>query len=227
MEKNQLISALSQVPELVEQTKTLHGDVVILAEGLKNRVQAEIPEDEIHKASERIAARVSNTKCALPDTEMISRDIAGQVASAVHSSVTEAVKEAIDETPVRHEHYHTTGLELMKHADETMRRRMCLALAALAAACIMGFIVLYSHFNSEEHLGKEYAEICFSRYATAAEKEALTEDCYSVAFLPKDLSSNKALLKQRIKQNRKIIKQRKQEAGADDGKFSIETTLER
>ena len=95
------------------------------------------------------------------------------------------------------------------------------------SVCLIGAIALHSHINSKLYLGKEYAEVYFSEYVTDSDRQALRESCYSISFIPKELSSNKALLKQRIKQNRMILKQREQEARANDGKFSIETPLVR
>ena len=227
MENNQLLSALSKVPELVEQSKANRDDIVLLAEGLKKRMQAEIPDIEIQRLCEKVAERVSKTKCATPDTAEISRDVAKEVADLVHPLVTEATKDAIASTPLRHEHYHTTAIEMMKYADEKVRRVAYISLAALMSVCLIGAIALYSHINSKLYLGKEYAEVYFSEYVTDSERQALGESCYSISFIPKELSSNKALLKQRINQNRMILKQREQEARANDGKFSIGTPLVR
>ena len=227
MENNQLLSALSKVPELVEQSKANRDDIVLLAEGLKKRMQAEIPDIEIQRLCEKVAERVSKTKCATPDTSTISRDIAEQIAAIVHSQVAEATKAAIESTPLKHEHYHTTGIELLKHADKKVQRRYYILLAALMSVCLIGAIALHSHINSKLYLGKEYAEVYFSEYVTDSERQALGESCYSISFIPKELSSNKALLKQRIKQNRMILKQRELDARANDGKLTIGTPLVR
>lgn len=231
MENNEIISALGQVPELVKATKTLleaqEKTNAVLAEGQKERVLAEIPESAIDKVADAAADRVSRTKCATPDTIEISRNVAKEIANIVYSSVVDAAKTAIENTPMKQEVQHTFGIEMIQYANKEARR---LAYSALALAIIFGVgsvITIATITNGKEHLGKEYAEVYFSKYTTESERQALGESCYTISFLPKELSSNKALLKQRIKQNKMILKQREQESRANKGKFSTETPLVR
>lgn len=236
-ENNELVKALSQVPELVKTTKIGFAEsdkkIGILSEAMRKRVQAEIPSSEIEKVSEAAANAVSRTKCATPDTDEVSRLVAGNITRFLTESVravaTEAVKEAVEGTPVKVEHHHThTTLGYMCQMAEETLRNWILALGVYS--CIISIIVgiiAYSYFNGEKHLGEQYAKIYFSKYTSDAERKMLDANTYTVGFMPCEFDKTPKLVKQKIKRNLLILSQREVEAKANKGKFSTKVPLER
>ena len=236
-DNNEIIKALGQVPELVEKTERVLEDsdkkFRILAEATQKRMQAEIPSSEIEKVSDAAATAVSRTRCAAPDTNEVSRIVAGNITrfltESVKSVATEAVKEAVEGTPVKIEHHHThTTLRYMCQMAETTLRNWIIGLAIYSFILSFAAILIgYTYFNGDKCLGEQYTEIYLSKYTTDAERKMLIKDTYTVAFIPKEFSKTPQLVKQKIKHNQQIIRQREMEANANKGKFSTDVKLER
>ena len=236
-ENNELIKALSQVPELVEASKMVLAEnekkFGILSEAVQKRVQATIPENELEKISDSASAAVSRTRCATPDVSEVSRCVADEImkniSTVTTNVVTEATKSAISGMQLKVEHHHThTTLGYMCQMAEATLRNWILALGIYSCIItIIGGIIAYSYFNGEKYLGEQYAKIYFSKYTSDAERKILGIDTYTVTFLPKEFDRNPALVKQKIKRNKQILLQRETEAKANKGKFSTKIPLER
>lgn len=236
-DNNEIIKALGQVPELVETTKRVLAEfekiIKILGEVGQKRVQAEIPSTELEKISKAAMGSVAQTRCATPDTSEVSRHVADNItkffSESVRGIITRSVKDAVADTPVTVEHHHThTTLRYMCEMAEETLRNWILGLAIYGVIItIAGFIFAFSFFNGEKHLGAQYADIYFSDYTTEAEKKMLNADTYMVGFIPNEFSYNPQLVKQKIKRNRQIIRQRKLEASTKSGRFSVNPSLER
>ena len=92
MENKDIVEALEQVPALVKAAETFKatsGHIVSsLADAVKQRPQAEIPESELQK--------ISQTPCAPPDVDSFSKALVEKVAGDIGSTIKEKVDKAID-----------------------------------------------------------------------------------------------------------------------------------
>ncbi len=86
MENKDIVEALEQVPALVKAAETFKatsGHIVSsLADAVKQRPQAEIPESELQK--------ISQTPCAPPDVDSFSKALVQKVAGDIGSTIKEA-----------------------------------------------------------------------------------------------------------------------------------------
>lgn len=236
-DNNEVIKALGQVPELVEKTERVLEDsdkkFRILAEATQKRMQAEIPSFEIEKVSNAAANAVSRTRCATPDTDEVSRLVAGNITKflteSVKSVTIEAVKEAVEGTPVKVEHHHThTTLRYMcQMAEKTLSNWILALLIYSLFLTFTGILIGYTYFNGENYISEQYAKIYFSKYTTDAERNMLDANTYTVGFMPREFGKTPKLVKQKIKRNQQILSQREAEAKANKGKFSTTVPLER
>lgn len=236
-ENNEIIKALGQVPELVEKTERVLEDsdkkFRILAEATQKRIQAEIPSSEIEKVSNAAAAAVSRTRCTTPDTNEVSRLVAGNIArfltESVKSVTTEAVKAAVEGTPVKVEHVHTHTT--LKEMSEMVEKKLFNCIIGFAIYSFIltfaGILFAYSYFNSKYYLGEQYTEIYCSKYTTDTERKMFKADTDTIVIIPREFDNAPKLVKQKIKRNKQILKQRKAEANANKGKFSTKILLER
>ena len=82
MENKDIVEALEQVPALVKAAETFKatsGHIVSsLADAVKQRPQAEIPESELQK--------ISQTPCAPPDVDSFSKALVQKVAGDIGST---------------------------------------------------------------------------------------------------------------------------------------------
>ena len=236
-ENNELIKALGQVPDLVEISNRILEEnqkkFSILAEHLKRRNEAIIPEDEIMKIIKVVKATIENTPCATPNIDDASRLIANRTLSIMQGEVKDTIRstiiETVKSTPVKleHVHSHTTLKEMCEMAETKLRDILIFFIAtSLVLTLILGGIYV-RHLNSEVYIGGQYREIYSSKYITPSEKENLGQGCYYVYFLPKEFSESPRIVKQQIRRNYEIIKQRKKEAKLNNGKFSTEIKIER
>lgn len=233
MENNQILEALAQVPNLVEATKkVVECNATLMkqySDLLAKRMEAEIPASEISK----VTSAVANTRCAKPDLSDVAPAVASSVIRSLTSSMRETTSECIhkafEDTPVKveHIHAHTTLRHLTKMAEGALRNWI----VGLACACgILICIVAggcYEYFNSPAYLGRKYCDVCFSRYTTEDEREALKADCYSVSFVPREFKKNRKLIKEKIRRNEAILTQRQVEAEKNKGAWTTRTPLER
>lgn len=236
-ESNEIVKALGQVPELVENSRRIINEnekkIMILADGLKKRMQAEIPSSEIEKITAATTAAVSRTRCASPDTEDVSRTVADNISKQIVASVktitTEAVKEAIKDSPVKveHQHVHTNLMYAYQSSDDTLRKWILgLGIYSLLVT-LVGILGSYLYFNSALYIGAEYEDVYLSKYTTEAERAMLKSNTYSVSFVPTEFDKTPELVKQKIKRNKQILSQREMEDRANKGHFSTKVPLER
>ncbi len=237
MENNEIIKSLGQVKELTERAKNVLEDsdkkFRILAEAMQMRMQAKIPSSEIDKVSAAVADAISRTKCATPDISEVSQSLADDVfkkiSVIVGGTVKDAVMTAVADTPVKveHNHTHTTLGYMCQMAEKTLRNWIIGLVIYCTVLSIAGTVIAIDYLNGDKYLGKEYAEIYFSKYTTDAEKKTLNTNTYIVAFMPREFNRTPKLVKQKIKRNQMILSQREAEAKANRGKYSTKVPLER
>ena len=115
MENKDIVEALEQVPALVKAAETFKatsGHIVSsLADAVKQRPQAEIPESELQK--------ISQTPCAPPDVDSFSKALVQKVAGDIGSTIKEKVDEALEGATVKVQHTHSYCIEkdLKEFAD--------------------------------------------------------------------------------------------------------------
>lgn len=215
---NQILEALSQVPELVEATKTANKinqeQSKLLAEIAQRNVHAEIPGSEIEKITSAVEEKVKSTACNLPETNELAQQIADRVLNRVNDTIATSVEETVRRTPVtlEHHHTHTTTYALSQYADESSKKwlRILTIICGLLLTIIIGGT--YWFLNSEYYLGREYAELCHSKYATETEKDNLWENITVISLLPKDYKKNPERIKTVIKQYKSTFDERKKQA---------------
>lgn len=86
---------------------------------------------------------------------------------------------------------------------------------------------LFHQYHGEAYWGEQYKSIIASEYVMDSEKDALCNDCYYTGVLPKGFRNNKSFYKNRIKQNKLIIKERKRQAKSNNGKYTTTPSIER
>ncbi|MBR0531007.1 MAG: hypothetical protein IJJ96_00205 [Bacteroidales bacterium] len=235
MENNEIAKALGQVPELVARTDTLIEDNArkdeIIGRLLQSRMKAEIPDSEVEKVVHAASTAVARTRCATPDAVGIGSEVASfikeDIRDSLHDVVVNTVRESIKDIPVEHIHTHTTLRQLTKMAEEKLNNWI----EGLAIACASLFIMMISLFlgyiNSEEYLGSRYVNVINSKYITTDETKALMKGTYYVGIMPKEYSKNRRIIRQRIRRNEEILRQRRKEARANKGNYSTTIPLER
>ena len=110
MENKEIIDALTQIPALIKAADTYKETsshiIATLAEAVKQRPQAVVPESELIKLKQVI----STTRCALPDVNHISRELArkfsNEAASAMGPIIREKAAEALKGASVTVNHVH-------------------------------------------------------------------------------------------------------------------------
>ena len=171
MENKDIVEALEQVPALVKAAETFKatsGHIVSsLADAVKQRPQAEIPESELQK--------ISQTPCAPPDVDSFSKalvqKVAGDIGTVIKNKVNEALKGAT--VTVQHTHTHSYCIErdLKEYADTRLwNRSIAFGLTSVVLAAIIVIIAIV-HYNSANYWGKQYYEIYSSPYLTKRRKK--------------------------------------------------------
>ena len=196
MENKDIVEALEKAPELVKAAETFKatsGHIVSsLADAVKQRPQAEIPESELQK--------ISQTPCAPPDVDSFSKALVQKVAGDIGSTIKEKVDEALEGATVKVQHTHSYCIEkdLKEFAD--------IRLVAIIV------IIAIVHFNSETYWGKQYYKVYSSPYLTKKEKEKISRDVHTIAILPNEFNKDPKRVKEQIKKSKAILKERKKEA---------------
>lgn len=230
---NKILEALSQVPELVETTKTMqeiHGEQSkMLGELAKRNVNADIPESEIEKVTIAVEETVKNTPCALPDAADVVKLVSEGVITQVQTAVATAIEEKVKSTPLKLEHHHThaTTYDMARLANDWAQKWL---ITLLILCCMLALVVIggaYWYYTSEQYWGKEYSDVFYSDYTTEKEKELMWNNVYAVGMLPKEYHSNPEYVKAKIKQNKTVLKKRREQAANNSGKFKIGVPLER
>jgi hypothetical protein len=212
MENKDIVEALEKAPELVKAAETFKatsGHIVSsLADAVKQRPQAEIPESELQK--------ISQTPCAPPDVDSFSKALVQKVAGDIGSTIKEKVDEALEGATVKVQHTHTHSYcierDLKEYADTRLwNRSIAFGLTSVVLAAIIVIIAIV-HYNSETYWGRQYYEVYSSPYLTKEEKEKLSRDVHTIAILPNEFDKDPKRVKERIKKSKAILKERKKEA---------------
>lgn len=230
---NSILEALAKVPELVETTKTIIDQNekinVIYGKALEQRAQAEIPNEEVDKVVRSVIDGVQHTRCAPPDVTRSSALIAQGVLNRTQEAIEEAVRETIKNTPItlEHHHTHTTALGLVQFAEEKTKNLLTLGWILVGILLLWVGIAVFWYYRSDLYWGTQYYEVANSQYITEAESDMLWENIYAKSILPKEFKTNPSHVKAKIKQNKKVLKQRQRKGKDKNGKFSTPVPLER
>jgi hypothetical protein len=223
-----LLKALGQLPDLVDAAKTYKETndktVSTLSTAIKERPKAIIPESEMS----RLKCNILQTPCALPDTDGVAAQIVEYVRECMPAIVREEVKKALGETKVtmvhKHEHYSLGNLWSIVN-DVTKRwiagLAITVAILLVALACCVDYAL-----TSELFLGKSYREICNSEYITKEERDAMIKDVYAVSACPRKYEGRPKALRDKIRQNKAILRERKSRAMYENDKFPTEPRVE-
>ena len=210
MESKELVDALVQIPDLVEAAKTLKeslGHVISsFADALKKRPQAEIPDSELQK--------IAATPCAPPQMDSVVKDFANKVVGAIEPIIKDKVNEALKGATVTVQHTHSYCIEkdLKEYADIRLwNRSIAFGLTSVVLVAIIVIIAIV-HFNSETYWGKQYYEMYSSPFLTKEERQAIQRASHTIAILPDEYDKSPKRVKEIIKKNKVILKERKKEA---------------
>ena len=209
MENKDIVEALEQVPALVKAAETFKatsGHIVSsLADAVKQRPQAEIPESELQK--------ISKTPCAQPDVDSFSKALVQKVAGDIGSTIKDKVDEALEGATVKVQHTHSYCFErdLKEVADMRLTKRcMIFGLASFVLTSIIAIIAV-THYNSDVYWGKQFNKVYSSPYLTEEERELIQRNYYTVAILPSEYHNDPPKAKEQLKRTRSILKKRKKE----------------
>ena len=223
---NELITAVKQLMEkvraLIESNRERD---TVFAKILQERQKAVIPEEELAK----IKSTIAQTPCAAPNPELLSEKIATGVVSVVKKDIQEAIEEKISTMRINidHHHYHSKIWDVKDILEKDVRNWLitlsilCFLLAASLAGCLL------KYYNSDEYWGRQYYDIIRSDYILKSEKEILIHDCLPTGVLPKEYYDNAQYAKNKIKQNKMVIQERRRNANAKDGKWKATVPIER
>lgn len=212
MENKDIVEALEQVPALVKAAETFKatsGHIVSsLADAVKQRPQAEIPESELQK--------ISKTPCAPPDVDSFSKALVENVAGDIGSTIKEKVDKALEGATVKVQHTHTNSYciekDLKEYADIRLwNRSIAFGLTSLVLVTII-VIIAIAHFNSEAYWGKQFYKVYSSPYLTEEEWDNISRDIHAIAILPNEFDKDPKRVKEQIKKSKAILKERKKEA---------------
>jgi hypothetical protein len=210
MENKDIVEALEKAPELVKAAETFKetsGHIVSsIADAVKKRPQAEIPESELLK--------ISQTPCAPPDVDSFSKALVQKVAGDIGSTIKEKVNEALKGATVTVQHTHSYCIErdLKEYADIRLwNRSIALGLASVVLVAII-VIMAIVYYNSEIYWGRQYYEVYSSPYLTDEEWDKISRDVHTIAILPNEFDMDPKRVKEQIKKNKGILKERKKEA---------------
>ena len=212
MENKDIVEALEKAPELVKAAETFKetsGHIVSsLADAVKKRPQAEIPESELQKISE--------TPCAPPDMDSFSKALAQKIAGGIGTLIQDKVNEALKNATVSVQHTHSYCIErdLKEIADIRLwNRSIAFGLTSVVLAAILAIIAI-AYYNSETYWGKQYYKVYSPPYLYQEERETLSRNCRTIAILPTEFEKNPKRVKEQIKKNKNILKERKKKQKA-------------
>jgi len=220
MENKDIVEALEQVPAFVKAAETFKatsGHIVSsLADAVKQRPQAEIPESELQK--------ISQTPCAPPDVASFSKALVQKVAGDIGSTIKEKVDEALEGATVKVQHTHSYCIEkdlkefadiekdLKEFADIRLwNRSLAFGLTSVVLVAIIVIIAIV-HYNSDAYWGKQFYKVYSSPYLTEEEWVNISQDIHAIAILPNEFDKDPKRVKEQIKKSKAILKERKKEA---------------
>ena len=227
MDDTQLIlTALSQVPDLVEAAKTYKdaNDKAIntISTVVKQQPEAIIPDSEMTKLKNNI----SQTRCALPDTDEFTKKLAEQVYKIIAPTIQKEIKSAVGATDItiNHEHTHRHhSIAGFWNIVNDVAKKWIIGLSVFSVVSF-GALAYCVHYirSSELFLGKRCLEIYESKYVTDNEKKEMSKNFYSVALYPKKYQDCPQALRERISKNKAIIYERVLQACFKNGKFNTD-----
>ena len=221
-----ILTALSQAPDLVEAARTYKetNDKAIntISNAVKQQPKAIIPDSEMTKLKNNI----SQTQCALPDTEEFTKELADQVYKIITPSIRAEIKSAVGATDItinhEHKHRHYAYSASFDMINDTAKKWI-IGLIIFAVVSV-GAFAYWVHYvrNSELFLGQRCLEIYESKYVTDQEKKEMFKEFYSVALYPKKYQDSPDALRERISKNMKIIKDREFQSLFKKGEFNTD-----
>jgi hypothetical protein len=234
-ESNDILKALGQIPELTEAAKRiLAADEEfkkLVAEILKQRMQAEFTPEERQSIIADIIEVIKETPCAMPDLDAMSEKFADKAAAAFTQKLDKGIKDKIDDAfenaKVRHVYSFIRPQDLLDVMEPRAKKWTVVATALCAVLLLIITVSGVARHHSDEHYGKLYLEVVTSEYTTDEEHEMLRKNTIPLSALPSEYRENSKLVRQHIKRNQEILKQRKKEAKVNDGAFSAKIPLER
>ena len=223
MENKDIVEALEKAPELVKAAETFKetsGHIVSsIADAVKKRPQAEIPESELLK--------ISQTPCAPPDVDSFSKELVQKVAGDIGSTIKEKVNEALKGATVTVQHTHSYCIErdLKEYADIRLwNRSIAFGLASVVLVAIIVIIAIV-YYNSEIYWGRQYYKVYSSPYLTDEEWDKISRDVHTVAILPNEFDKDPKRVKEQIKKSKAILKERKKDARSTSMDIKVSHTL--
>ena len=224
-----ILTALSQAPDLVEAARTYKdvNDKTIntISTAVKQQPKAIIPDSEM----EKLKNNISQTPCALPETDEFTKELADQVYKIIAPVIRSEIKSAVGATDITikhdHTHNHYSLAGFWKIVNDTAKKwiiGLAMSTLILAATLVAGLVHL---MNSEMYLGKKYMEIYDSGLLTKSEKEKLLKDAYMVSLYPKAYEDYPKAFRERLRKNNSILNDRELEKsfkGKISGKPKVE-----
>ena len=221
-----ILTALSQAPDLVEAARiykeTNDKAINTISNAVKQQPKAIIPDSEMTKLKNNI----SQTQCALPDTEEFTKELADQVYKIIAPSIRTEIKSAVGATDItinhEHKHRHYAYSASFDMINDTAKKWI-IGLSIFAVVAV-GAFTYWVHYvrNSELFLGQRCLEIYESKYVTDQEKKEMFKEFYSVALYPKKYQDSPDALRERIRKNESIIKDREFQSLFKKGKFNTD-----
>ena len=174
----------------------------------------------------RLKNNISQTPCALSETDEFTKALADQVYKIIAPTIRSEIKSAVGATDLtlNHEHMHrhyaySASFDMIN--DTAKKWIIGLSIFAVVAVGAFAYWVHYVH-NSELFLGQRCLEIYESEYVTDQEKKEMLKDCYWIAFYPKKYHDSPQALRERIRKNEAIIDKREWESRIRKGKFKTD-----
>jgi hypothetical protein len=234
-ESNDILKALSQVPELTEAAKRILAAneefKKLVADMMKQRVQAEVSQDQVQKVCNAVIEAVRKTSCQLPDTKALSEQIARQTISlfslSIKEAAEEAVKKAVEKHPVEHVFTYARTWDLIKVAEKKLKGQI-IAVLMVNVILLVGCAILgYAYFQPKQKMGRRYMEIIRSKYTTEEERNKLWKGVYVLSAFPVEYFDTPVVVNSKVTRNEEILRLRETEAKANKGKYSTKIPLER
>ena len=146
--------------------------------------------------------------CALPDIDDFLKAIAGMMRPIIHQEVKETVGATKIKIQHEHRHDHYSYSDSWSMVKDTAKKWIIgLSIFVLVQFGALAYCMHYVS-NSELFLGKRCMDIYISDYVTEKEKKEMLKDCYWIAFYPKKYQDSPQALRERIRKNKIIIKDR-------------------
>ena len=221
-----ILTALSQAPDLVEAARTYKdvNDKAIntISNAVKQQPKAIIPDSEMT----RLNNNISQTPCALPETDEFTKALADQVYKIIAPVIRSEIKSAVGATDItinhEHKHRHYAYSASFDMINDTAKKWIIgLSIFAVVAVGAFAYWVHYVR-NSELFLGQRCLEIYESKYVTDQEKKEMFKEFYSVALYPKKYQDSPEALRERIRKNEAIIYEREIQSCLKKGKFKTD-----